>query len=470
MTLKRIVYKLPLVTFCLMLVLSGCNSINPAEPKIPVSKESFQPSVSSIQLPIIFQLEDLEELINTKIPDTLYQDLSYGNHQHDNLKVIITKSGEINLAMSGNQLDYTVPLKAWVQVGTNLGIQTHTDFALALTLRSELAIKKDWKLDVKTELQTLTWLKKPKIKIAFFKVGIAKVVERLLHEKLPAILPKLDSAIAEKLPLKQEAEKIWTGIQKPIRINKKVEQFWLNVDPEQVNVSKIDGRQGNLQIDMQVQAFLTINPGQPDTVNQLVEPLPSLNPNLPVTDGFHITLLAKLPFEELNRLVKSEVQGHEVMVKDYSITLKKLELKGGANQLYLKLKVGGATKGTLYLTGVPTYDSLKKELKIKDFDFDVNTANLLVGSADWLLHDDFRSKVQDTLHLPIESHIEQLPMLIENGVAQSRLGNKLNVSLSEFKLASPDILVNNKEIQLKVIADGKIKLELEKAILSKKNK
>ncbi|MGB0524812.1 MAG: DUF4403 family protein [Flammeovirgaceae bacterium] len=457
--MKKVRWCLWLAFWSMLGSLGACNKLNPTAPVIEPSAETITPKRSTIQLPLLFSIAELEQFINSKLPDTLYNDQSFENQQ-DNLKLSVVNIGTISLKMAGDELAYAIPLRVNVAVRTKLNQKLNTSFSLILKMKSKLSMTTNWQLVPKTQLHEIHWIEKPKLKVAFIRINITKTVEKHLREKVPSILPLLDQTLAQKLPIKEEITKIWNGIQKPIRINKHLAPFWLKVKPKQVHLQSISGDTKELMLDLVIESFITLVPSGKRPQVALV-PLEKLSHKKISTKGFQIYAFAKLPFVELNRLLKKELKGKSVETQGYKITIKQAKLAGSKGKVFLETKIKGATKGTLHFTGTPMVDSLNMVLSITDFDFDVNTENLLVESADWLLHEDVKATIGQSLHLPLAEQVKKVPVLIEKGIAQSKLGNKLNVSFSDFILTPHELVVNNQEIQLLVKIEGDFDLTLD---------
>ena len=437
----------------------SCQKLDPQAPVIEESNEVITPKLSTIQLPLIFPISDIETLINTKLPDTLVNDQSFENQQ-DHLKLVITKIGNVEINMIGHELSYAIPLNVHVGLQTKFKKEIKTDFSLILKMKSELTIASNWHLTPHTQLQEIYWIEKPKVKIAFFHVGITKIVEKVIQDKVPSLLPVLDQALADKLPIKEEVSKIWNDIQKPILINKDLKPIWLKATPQQVYLQTFGGNIKELKLDLVIESFIELFPSEQKPQITLVA-LGSLSQKQVFSKGFQIYALARLPFTELNGLLKNKLKGKVIQIEGYEVTIKKAKLAGGKGKIYLETHIQGATKGVLHFTGTPAIDSLNMVLNINDLDFDVNTQNVLVESADWLLHNDFKTRVQEELHLPLKEHIQKIPLLIEQGIGNSKLGNKLKVTFSDFMLSPKELIVNNQEIQLLVKVEGDFDLEID---------
>ena len=95
---------------------------------------------------------------------------------------------------------------------------------------------------------------------------------------------------------------------------------------------------------------------------------------------------------------------------------------------------------------------------------------MLAQTADWMskpyINDWFSSK----LKWYYADYAEALPALIENGMNKSKLGSKLQVSVSNLKVEPQKILVTKGDIQILFQAAGKAVIDLDEEVFKRQQK
>jgi hypothetical protein len=434
----------------------SCQELKTEKPAVVKITKSLEPKVSTVKLPILLPVSELENLINSQIESIIYEDLSFSKPKKDNLMLRVKREGRISIYMEGNKIYSSFPLSVWAKVKKVVAVES--DFLLTLHLVSEIAIDANWKPILKTKFRSLKWEETPELKIGFVKINLTKPVENALADKMPVLLKKIDSIAHEKVNLRKKIAKIWSNLQKPVLVNKEYEKIWLVAEPKSISLEKINAHEGMIHLNTEIKSMLNFHFNDEPKVKNI--PLPKLKHKKSKSDEFDIYLLAKVPFEEMRQKALREVKGKEFSFKDYSATLSDLTIEGTENGLLVMIEVTGDAKGKLYFTGIPKYDSISTEIKIDNFDFDVNTESVLATSADWLLHDDVKTMIQKELHVQLKPFSDKLPELIEHGIAKSKSGKKVSVKFNNFWFEPEEMLLNNDNLQILIHARGAVELKL----------
>ncbi len=440
----------------LMIITFSCKELKTEKPAIMKVTGSLESKISTIKLPILLPVSELENLINSELKGIIHEDLSFDEPKKDNLMLRVKREGRISIRMEGDKIYSTFPLSVWAKVKKVVAVES--DFSLTLQLESEIAIDANWKPVLTTKFRSLEWEETPELEIAFVKINLTKPVENALSEKMPKLLKKIDKLVHEKVNLKKTIAKIWSNLQKPVLVNKEYEKIWLVAEPKSISLESINAHEGMIHLDTEIKSMLSFHFNVEPKVKKT--PLPKLKQKKNHSKDFDIYLLAKVPFEEMSQKALRELKGKSFTFKDYSATLSDLKIEGTENGLLVTIEVSGDAKGKLYFTGTPKYDSVSTEIKIDNFDFDVNTENALATSADWLLHDDVKSMIQKELYVQLKPFSEKLPELIEQGIAKSKSGKNVSIKFNHFWFEPEEMLLTNDNLQVLIHVHGAVELRL----------
>jgi len=64
--------------------------------------------------------------------------------------------------------------------------------------------------------------------------------------------------------------------------------------------------------------------------------------------------------------------------------------------MIIALDMTGSINGTIYLSGIPNYNSITKEIYFEQMDYVLNTKGILTKTANWLLQGVILKKIQET--------------------------------------------------------------------------
>lgn len=449
-------YMFLVLAFCAMAV--ACQKVKLEDPVFTPGIGSLELPISEVNLPIVYEIAKLQALINQKLDGVLYEDDSYEDKDNDRLKLKVEKSGTIFVNMVGNELYYTVPLKIVIDYNKKLLPRIVTDFSCRLRMMSHVAIGEDWKLNTKTKLLKIEWVKEPEIDLAIAKINLTKKVETILRKKESEIVKKIDVAAHDHLDIKKDMSKLWADIQKPILINKKDIQVWMVMNPKEVAASKIRGDRENIFLNLKVHTYMNSFIGeQPDFP---ASKLPPLKNEVTEDGNFDIFMKATFPFEPLNEALNRNIEGLDLNIQDHVLKLKKAKLLGGNDEILLQLWVGGFTSEEIFFRGKPDFDPTENLLFMRDFDFDMKTEEYILGAADWLLHDDVRNAVGEKLKISLADQIAMLSQLLENAINNAKVGKKIGIAFEDLEVDVVDMLATEMELQVLLSIKGRAAMEM----------
>ena len=109
---------------------------------------------------------------------------------------------------------------------------------------------------------------------------------------------------------------------------------------------------------------------------------------------------------------------------------------------------------------MPYYESQKQEIRIRNFDFDVKSRDLLLQSAEWLFKSNFKTLVEAQMRYPVKKELEELRLLAGNSLNQPQLGGMLQLSGSIDRLEPTEVQLSDRYMLLIVESSGRLKAGL----------
>lgn len=440
------------------------------KPEAPVGTtldSTLQVPVSSLVIPIRYHVDSLEKIINAKVVGTFVKQWVSVNAQHDSLYIELTSQGPIRLDWQNTTLLYRFPLhvegKFIKHIGRKIRLQNEVPVSMDVILHmtTQLSFRNNWQLNPLTTLRHIEWTKEPELRIAFVTINLRKKLEGLIQENKPTLTHLVDRELSRLLDTKSIMEKLWVDIQKPILLNKE-NNVWLKHRAEGLQASLLqDGSYLGLDAHLQTRAY-AILPG---------DSLPETNPTLPLYQGIdkskdrlRLFIRSAASFKQINDLLQRQVVGRTIETEGYSTTIKRIQAYGTPDGIAMKIELRGDASGTLYVRGTPAYDTTTAQLTIRNFDFDVDSEDALVQSADWLLHDDALQQIQDKLSVNLAPLLAQLPGTITGAVEKGKTGEKMELFITALRVQPETFLITQKDIQLILKAEGRVVVGLQKEL------
>lgn len=442
----------------------ACKKVKPQPPPAEAFDPPIPPARSFLAGPITFSLKALEDKINEALkPELVRPDMMKGKKGAGyNLRVY--RTGRVRIKYANNQVSFSAPLEVWIDNPIRLNKKKHSKnalCALAVDFQSPLQVATNWRLSTKARFVNYTWIEKPKIRILGIKIGVTKLVENLIEKQRPEIEAVIDKAVHNELRLDRQIRPIWKSLQKPLLLAKKPDTLWLVPTPFSVAVGEVTGNAQTLTVPIRVAFYTrTVFGSRPRVDTNDV--LPRLRKAQDIRQTSDLRVLSFIPYTDINRVLTKSLQGHNLDLAGGFVKINKATVYGGQQALIIRTDVGGAVKGTLYFRGQPAYDTLTHTLKVKNIDFDVETEERLLATADWLLHDRLKDTLARALHVPLRDQVLKLPMLIDRAFENSKTGVKNDLDILSFRFVPQRIAIRPDGIQTLLKVETNVRLDVKK--------
>lgn len=453
----------------------ACERVRPEAPSRTTLDSTLHAPLSVLRIPIQYDVPKLEEMANARISGIFIDEKIRVNEKGDSLHLRIEKRGPILFSWKSPTLHCSVPVKVsgqyFKRIGKNLTLTNNVpvDMEIVLHISSKLDLDRNWQLKTKSTLDEIKWVRDPKLNVLGVKINLRRQVEAALQKNESKLIAKLDETLPPLLNTRKAIEKLWSDIQKPIRINKKGIQVWLKAYGSNMAARLIDEGPDHISLSVRLDAFLqTVIDGE--TIPPSNPVLPPYHPTQSSQDTLAVFLKVNLPFSLANDILRKELTGKVLSAEGYSTTIRDIELYGTDSALAMKVKLQGDVDGQVYFTAIPGYDTVKAMLYAKEFGFDIDTENRLVSSANWLLHDDVLIKIKEKLTIDVGPYIDTLPHLIISGIERGRVGQKIDVKISSLTVVPVQSLITADGFQLVFHASGNARISLKQKLFSRKKK
>ncbi|MCX6351266.1 MAG: DUF4403 family protein [Bacteroidetes bacterium] len=476
---KSFLQLISIVSITSFLVSCGTTKINSEKPQSQIKDNTppFERKVSIINLPVNIPVKKLEDKLNTELENELY---SNDNLKDGMIAVKVTRAGKIVVEAENDKIYFTVPVHIFVKgtwewkpcsVCPTLSKSESTEFELKVKGTTELDLAKDWKLNSKTTLDYV-WGKKPNIEFGPVKISIAGLVEPVLNSQMKDLGDILDGEMQKKINLKEMVSKAWVTIQQPMIIDPDYNTF-LILSPQEIKSTPITCKGNSICMKVGIKTFVeTMSGDMPPRVPQ--KDLPNLIIDKNVKDNFNISLAAEVTYVQAGKILNKQFQGQEFVFNNekYKIKVDTVEVFGSENKMTLKMGVNGSAKqwifkkkikGTIFLQGTPYYDAASGNVKIKDFDFNVKSKDVLLKSAAWVTKVGFKEKIKDLAQIPLKSKLEEARKNLQDGIDKNGQINDMILLKGNITNLQPvGIYLSPSSMKIVVSGEGGVTVELNK--------
>ena len=457
----------PLLILFLSLIaaisLNGCKHVSPEAPVEEAFEAPIADPVSLVASTITFNIKDLEEKVNKSLSTTLVKEETFEGKKGEAWRLRVERTGPVRIRYENRRVYFSAQLQVWYTNPINLRKRDNRKSqplcALAVNFNSPVGVGPNWRLITRSKFEGYHWTQTPTVKLLGIKIGVKKIAETILDKRRADIEKTIDKAVYDGVRLDKEVRKIWHDMQKPLRIAKQPQNIWLLPKPFSIAAAPVFGNQRQLTVPVQIAFRVGTKFGAEPTLDTL-EKLPILQQRKTLPDSARLEVLAFIPYVDANRVMARAISQEKFELAGGSLKIKEVSVYGNGRKLIVKADVAGTVKGTLYFHGQPAYDTLTNTLRIKNVDFDVDTKERLMASADWLLHDKLRDTLQSVLVVPLRQEISSIPGKIETAFAKAKAGEKTALRIQSFRLVPQRIVVRPEGVQILIKVQSKMAVKV----------
>jgi hypothetical protein len=449
------------------LLLSGCIALSAAcgkllrpdrpAPKPPGPIPPLEDSI--VYVPVAISLDQIQKALEKAVPAGRDHWGAYLREERFCVKYKIWRDA-LELSMSGDTLQVQAGVHFQLGLAKRAGKACVAQVACGASQRDpprratagysgRVKLEEDWHLSTRAHSDGVEIIDTCRLTIAGYDAG-AKIVS-VVEELMTDLAPRIDKLVASVKEVRNIAEDVWEELQKPIELG---DDLWLLLDPQRVLASPLrsGGRAANVTLGVVVRPVVII--GQKPAAE--LAPLPALG-SLVAGSGFHVPFEARITFAEATRQAQRLlVPKHFTLGGGRTETIREIDIAPNGDYVVVRLRIEGAAEGTLYLRGRPAYDATAGVLSLEHLDYTVETEKVLLNAADWLLHENFRETLQDSLTWPLGEELESRREKIAK--ALNRKVGKATMSGTFTSLRTAAIYLTESEIVARAMADGTLRV------------
>ncbi len=427
---------------------------------------------SSFNLPITLDLTTLSDFLNGKISGRFLETTLYlQESKKERVALAFIKPSDILISSTGKELVCTFPLTIEAKLVESRLPNFLTKMVkpvstkLIVTLTSPVTLDKGWNLKTKFRLKDYRWITEPVVRIGPFKKNLKSTLDNLIKEEKHGLTAMLDQEIKKGVSLEGTVAEIWTDIQDPIIVTRKPAPVWIRFLCKDLK--------GDFQLEKsKIVCYTSIKANMmvmTDTTN-LTKPN-----RLPAFKGMraqerdplsHIYIYAYTSFDEINKHLNELVAGKDNTVKGYvrshTIAIEKINAYASSDGLAVTVKTGKDLNGDFALTGSPKFDVPTQTLKIRNFDFAVDTNSMLVNKGHDVLHTQLRDMVAGKLNLGLDTLIRKIPMIATNAIAKGNSGRTIQLRMKDVKVNKCDIQMDKEKIHFLIDTETEAAIRLKR--------
>ena len=446
------------------LLFIGCSTTQKIEAlKPPPSDDTpmvFNTKASYVNMPLEITLAEIENQLNKALTGDIYSDTDI---EKDKTELKITKTGAIQLREINGKIETIFPLKIWAKFKYGIdfmGLNDTKEVNLngILTVTSDVKLS-NWKLETNSNINDIQWTESPSINIAGKNIPITYIINPAISIFKAKISAKIDEAIQKTCDFKPQVLNVLEKMSAPFLMSEQY-QTWFKLIPLEVNVtdailsdSKI---KMNLGLKCNMQTIVGMKPKS--SFDKLAIQFKAVDK---INEKFTANVAAISTYESASKVISNNFKGKAFGSGSKTIVIQKVDLWQKEGKIIIALDMTGSINGTIYLSGIPNYNAVTKEIYFDQMDYVLNTKGLLTKAASWLLQGVILKKIEENCRYSIKQNLEEgkksmLPYLNNYSLMK---GVFVNGMTGDFEFEKIDI--SNKAIIAFITTTGKMNVKID---------
>ena len=394
----------------LILVVSSCAPTNKLvalkpEPSKNVAM-AYNTTTSFVSMPLEISLKEIESQLNKSLSGLIYEDLVL---EDDKTEMKIWKTAPIKLIEKEGKIESVLPLKIWAKFkyGTDfMGLNDTREIELngTITLLSDVKLS-NWKMNTTSSIVSFDWSESPTILVAGRKVPITYIINPTLSIFKSKMAKKIDDAIEKSCDFKPYVLNVLQTMSTPFQTSVEFET-WFKLNPIEVYVTDAAVQKSKISMDLGLKCTMQTMVGQQPSTSFNKDAV-SFKPVTKVPEKTTASNAAISTYESASRIITKNFQGKEFASGSRKIVVQKVDLWAKDGRMIIALDMTGSLNGTIYLSGIPNYNTITKEIYFEQMDYVLNTKGILTKTAIWLLQGVILKKIQENCRYSIKENLEE---------------------------------------------------------------
>jgi hypothetical protein len=326
-------------------------------------------------------------------------------------------------------------------LGVKKCIGTDKDFGakMFIKMKTRLAVDNHWNFASITS-PDFEWGEEPNLKVAGFAIPLGKLTNATVKEQLKKVAPQLDEQIKNTVALRPTMDKMWAQFAEATAIADAPAPVWLQVKPTNFDISPIKSLdKDNIQIDLSIKTLInTVIGAKPSP--QALGTLPDLGFSPTKRNDFALKIPVVLRYADIKNIAKQHTSGIRYSVSEgVQLEVKDLDIFPRGDKLAVMvdfISYGKKAKGKFFLLSKPVFNAEKQTISLEEVDFDVKSRNVLLKSANFLLHKTLLNKLKEQMVFPIADKTAYLKTELQKTLANYKLTDNvfLNGTIKDLKI------------------------------------
>jgi len=183
-------------------------------------------------------------------------------------------------------------------------------------------------------------------------------------------------------------------------------QTWFKLIPIEVYVTDAVLSKTKINMDLGLKCNMETMVGQ-QPKNSFDRSKIAFKPVASVPDKITANIAAISTYDSASKIITSNFKGKEFASGKRKIIVEGVSIWHKDGKIIIALDMSGTINGTIYLSGIPNYNAITKEIYFDQMDYVLNTKGLLTKTANWLMQGTILRKIQENCRYSIKENLDE---------------------------------------------------------------
>ena len=442
---------------------------SPALVQATLEKQLSAPE-SFFTMPITLDLKLVERMINEQLGEELYtltnDELrsSFPKINADNIHV--TRQGPISVSTSDNLVNISMNIR--IAGGVKAALSGLASPRKELDIEAKIGASMYFYIDDTWNLRSVTTPKSEVTKgLSFdvfgYEISLNNLTQKVFDKVLPTMMPGIDQAISDHIDLESTVHNFWNELKKTVLVTPSPKPVWVQFQSSEMMYSPpVSYGTNALKMSIALKTKIVTSIGHKPQLSIERYPPAPIKQVLNNDDGFSLNMPVVVLLDSIKPLVQDQLKGLSFVVpgSNKQVVVNDIELMGNGKQLLAKIGLGGQyVQGNIYVVGTPVYHKNTKTIRFEDFDYTLETSNLLKKQASWLINKLFLDMIQERLSYDLTNDL----INAQKSISEAINGYQFNMGQlnSHIETLEPtNLQFDNNVLRLDLQVKGKLDLHI----------
>lgn len=406
---------------------------------------------SKINILISADKEKLQQVIGEQLPVDLLNQFSPKGSK--DIRISVRRKGNIDLTAENNSLKYEVPLEIFVQKDTMLG-NVDVLFEMYLGFETKFLFMDDWELVTRTQMTGYQWVKKPELDFGIFNIPIDKIILDNIQSNKESLCKELDDKIRATGDIRPILSRFLLTLPNPIPTPAGGKVWW-QCETVKTSLSPLFEKDGFIYGKIALEGATAFSYGKALEKSTTVLKSPNIVPD--VEKESHLQTYLSVNFRAIETSALALLQKQNFEFKNQKVQVQAVRVEQVGQRLKVEADLKGTFDGRMIILGRPIFDSLKKEIQLKDVDLDLKGNNFSSKMMVVFLRKIVEEKISSILNFPIQNSIDFANQQVKHIPFMDGLFAKGKINMVDI----PQLEVQHDALILSLSVKGYLQLGLE---------